>query len=238
MKRANLKYLVPNGITFTSLAVGLGAILEAAEENLVLAGAMIFISFWLDMADGFTARRLDAASEFGLQLDSLVDVICFGAAPAVLVFQHLRIQGGSLGWIVSLVIFYAISGAFRLARFNLLPPKTSSNKDSVGMAITQAGGTVAVAVLADLLRADGFLPVWGYIPLLLILSVMMVSTLGFPPVTWFVRNRWMGFGILIGASLLILWLSTFASLFILFSIYPLVALIRSIYHRTRKEQPA
>ncbi len=238
LKPANLKYLVPNGITFLSLAVGLGAILEAAEENLVLAGVMIFISFWLDMADGFTARRLDASSEFGLQLDSLVDMICFGTAPAVLVFQHLRLQGGSLGWIVPLVIFYAISGAFRLARFNLLPPKTTSSKDSVGMAITQAGGTVAVAVLADLLRVDGFLPVWSYIPLMLILSVMMVSTLGFPPVTWFVRNRWIGFGILIGVSVLILWLSTFASLFILFSIYPLVALIRSIYHRTRKAQPA
>ncbi|MFN2144344.1 MAG: CDP-alcohol phosphatidyltransferase family protein [Anaerolineales bacterium] len=236
LKPANLKYLVPNGITFISLAVGLGAILEAAEENLVIAGAMIFISFWLDMADGFTARRLDASSEFGLQLDSLVDMICFGVAPAVLVFQHLRIQGASLDWVVPLVIFYAISGAFRLARFNLLPPKTTSNKDSVGMAITQAGGTVAVAVLADLLREGGLLPIWGYIPLMLILSLMMASTLGFPPVTWFVRNRWFGFGILIGVSLLILWLSTFTTLFLLFSIYPFIAIGRWVYHRTRQEQ--
>ena len=71
--------------------------MEAAEENLVIAGAMIFVSFWLDMADGFTARKLDAASEFGLQLDSLVDMICFGAAPAVLVFQHLTHPGRQPG---------------------------------------------------------------------------------------------------------------------------------------------
>jgi phosphatidylserine synthase len=167
-----------------------------------------------------------------------VDVICFGAAPAVLVFQHLRIQGGSLGWIVPLVIFYALAGAFRLARFNLLPPKTSSSKDSVGLAITQAGGTVAVGVLADLLREGGLLPIWAFIPVMLLLSLMMVSWIGFPPVTWFVRNRWVGFSILVGASLLILWLSTFAMLFILFLIYPLVAVGRWIYHQSRKEQPA
>jgi CDP-diacylglycerol--serine O-phosphatidyltransferase len=236
MKRSNLKYLVPNGITFTSLAVGLGAIMEAAEENLVLAGVMIFISYWLDMADGFTARKLDAASDFGLQLDSLVDVICFGTAPAVLVFQHLRIHGGSLNWIVPLVIFYAIAGAFRLARFNLLPPKTSSTNDSVGLAITQAGGTVAVGVLADLLHKDGLIPVWGYIPVMLVLALMMVSTIGFPPVTWFFRNRWVGFTVLLGATVLVLLLSTFAMLFILYLIYPVVAVSRWIYHRTRQEK--
>ncbi|MBN2044824.1 MAG: CDP-alcohol phosphatidyltransferase family protein [Anaerolineales bacterium] len=236
MKWSNLKFLIPNGITFTSLAVGLGALMEAAEENLVLAGLMIFISYWLDMADGFTARKLDAASDFGLQLDSLVDMICFGAAPAVLVFQHLRIQGGSLSWIVPLVICYATVGAFRLARFNLLPPKAASNKDSTGLAITQAGGTTAVGVLADLLRDGGLLPVWGYIPLMLILAGLMASTIGFPPVTWFVRNRWAGFGMLIGVSLLVLLVSTFATLFILFSFYLLAAVMRSIYHLLSRRQ--
>ena len=238
MKRSNLKYLVPNGITFTSLVIGLGAILEAAEENLVLAGVMIFISYWLDMADGFTARKLNASSDFGLQLDSLVDMICFGTAPAVLVFQHLRLQGGNLGWIVPLVILYALSGAFRLARFNLLPAKTSSSKDSTGLAITQAGGTVVVGVLADLLRDGGLIPMWGYIPVMLVLSGMMVSTISFPPVTWFFRNRWIGFTVLLGATVLVLLLSTFAMLFILYLIYLLVTFLRMIYHRTRNGQPA
>lgn len=103
------------------------------------------------------------------------------------------------------------------------------------MAITQAGGTVAVGVLADLLWEGGLLPVWAYIPVMILLSLMMVSWIGFPPVTWFFRNRWVGFAILFGASMLILLLSTFAMLFVLYLIYPVVAVLRSIYHRTRKE---
>lgn len=234
MKRSNLKYLVPNGITFLSLAVGLGAIFEAAEENLILASAMIFISYWLDMADGFSARKLNAQSDFGLQLDSLVDIICFGVAPAVVVFQRLRLEGGSLGWIVPLVMLYALAGAFRLARFNLLPPKTSGKSDSVGLAITQAGGTVAIGVLADMLSPGRILPTWAYVVLMLSLSGLMVSTIGFPPVTWFVRSRWIGFGILLGTSILVVLLSTFTTLFLVCIFYLVASVLRMSFNQLRR----
>jgi hypothetical protein len=65
MSKANLKYLVPNGITFAALALGVGALLAAAQEELVLSGTLIFISYWMDMLDGMAARKLDARSEFG-----------------------------------------------------------------------------------------------------------------------------------------------------------------------------
>ena len=100
------------------------------HEDLVLSGALIFASYWLDSMDGFSARKLNAQSEFGLQLDSLVDVVSLGVAPAVLVFQHMLLGGINISWAAPLVIFLALAGAFRLARFNQLPPKTTSSHDS------------------------------------------------------------------------------------------------------------
>lgn len=113
-----------------SLSCGVIAILVASQGLLILSGALIFSSYWLDMLDGFSARKLNAQSEFGLQLDSLVDMVSLGVAPAVLAFEYLSEQEVSMTWVWPSVILFAISGAFRLARFNMLPPKTSSSKDS------------------------------------------------------------------------------------------------------------
>jgi CDP-diacylglycerol--serine O-phosphatidyltransferase len=228
MKRSNLKFLVPNGITFLSLTFGVSAILAAADENLILSGAFIFTSYWLDSFDGFFARKLNAASEFGLQLDSLVDVVSLGVAPAVLVFQHMRMGGIVLGWAAPLAIFAALAGAFRLARFNQLPPKTTSRNDSVGLPITQSGGTLALAVLADTVYAGDFLPIWAYLPMLAILGLLMVSTIPFPSYAWFFSGYKLGVPILVVLLLSLVILPTFSTWFLLYVAYLLISLGRAL----------
>jgi len=233
MNRDNIKYLIPNGITFLSLSFGVGAILAATREKLLLSGAMIFTSYWLDMLDGFTARKLNAQSEFGLHMDSLSDMVSLGMAPALLVFQHLLLQEASIIWLVPLVIFYTLAGAFRLARFNTFPPKTSSNADSLGLTITQSGCTLALAVLADNLQLNGFLPVLIYIPLLTGLSILMVSRMRFPPSSWFFATHRFGKVFLIVLLLMIAILPTFSTWFIIYIVYILISTGRALFYKLR-----
>jgi phosphatidylserine synthase len=120
----------------------------------------------------------------------------------------------------------------------MLPPKQSGDKDSVGLAITQASGTVALAVLADLVEAKYFIPGWVYIPFLLLLSVLMVSTIRFPPITWFFLSRKKGLVFLIVLFLLILLLPTYTTWFWLYIIYLGVTIGRLVYRRVRVSVPA
>lgn len=233
MSRENLKFLVPNGITFLSLSSGIVAIVSAVEGRLVLGATLIFLCYWLDMLDGFFARKLNAQSDFGLQLDSLADMVSLGVAPAVLVFQHLRIQGASMLMALPIVIIFVVASAFRLARFNLLPPKTSGSKDSIGLTITQSGGTLALAVLADSVYPTHFLHFLVYIPLILLLAVLMVSTIPFPPHSWFFSGYRFGRVFLMLLLLLLAILPTFSTWFIFYLVYILISTGRALITRLR-----
>lgn len=235
MNKANLKFLVPNGITFISLSCGVSAILSATQEKLILSGMLIFASYWLDSIDGYSARKLNAQSEFGLHMDSLTDMVSLGMAPALLVFQHLRLQGANLIWVTPLVMLYTMAGAFRLARFNTLPPKTSSNLDSIGLTISQSGGTVTLAVLADNMKASGFLPTMTYFPLLLILSVLMVSRILFPPSSWFFKTHKAGWVLLFVLLLLLFILPIFNTWFIIYIVYIVISTLRALIYKLRPQ---
>jgi CDP-diacylglycerol--serine O-phosphatidyltransferase len=231
MNKANLKYLVPNGITFLSLTFGVGAILTATRNLFVISGSMIFTCYWLDLLDGYSARKLNAQSEFGLQMDSLSDMVSLGVAPAVLVFQHLSHLGLSVVWITPIVVIYTMAGAFRLARFNCLPPKTSGNTDSIGLTITQSGCSVTLAVLADNLQPAGFLPMSFYLPLLPVLSILMVSRIRFPPFGWFFNSHKFGRIFFLVLLLILIILPTFSTWFIYYLIYIIVTIGRVLYHK-------
>ncbi len=185
MMQSKYRYLIPNGFTFISLTCGIVSILFSATGNFVAAGSLIVASFVLDLFDGFSARKLNAGSEFGLQLDSLVDMVSLGVAPTVLAFMHLQAEGLPAIWLWPACISITLAGAFRLARFNLLPPKESSSKDSVGLTISSGGATIALAVLADLIE-PAFIEVLDilYIPFLFGVSLLMVSKVSFPSVGW------------------------------------------------------
>ena len=180
MTSSKYRYLIPNGITFVSLTCGIVSILLSASNRLYGAGVLILCSYVLDLFDGAAARRLKAGSAFGLQLDSLVDMVRLGTAPAVLGFVHLQNEHVSPVLVWPSVIGFTLAGAFRLARFNLLPPKTSGSKDSMGLTITSGGATLALAVLSDIARPMVELPDVLFIPFILGVAALMVSRVAFP----------------------------------------------------------
>jgi CDP-diacylglycerol--serine O-phosphatidyltransferase len=139
----------PNWFTSASLFCGLYAILLAGQaqgdlEMFYKAGLMIFFAGLFDMLDGRVARMTGTGTAFGVQLDSLVDIISFGVAPACLVYFWGLAPLGAFGVFVSGALMLA--GAFRLARFNVMADG-KAHKWSLGLTITMGGGTVSSLVL-------------------------------------------------------------------------------------------
>ena len=108
--------LIPSLITIAGLCFGLSAIRFGMLERWELCVAFIFAAALIDGLDGRAARLLNATSNFGAQLDSLSDFVCFGVAPVLLLYMW-QLEGiNRFGWAV--VLFYAVCCALRLARFN------------------------------------------------------------------------------------------------------------------------
>jgi len=114
-------YLLPNMITTAGMFSGFYAIVAAMDGRFEAAAVAIFIAMVLDGLDGRVARLTKTQSDFGVQYDSLSDMVCFGLAPALVVYEWSLISMVSLGWakLGWLAAFiYAASAALRLARFN------------------------------------------------------------------------------------------------------------------------
>jgi CDP-diacylglycerol--serine O-phosphatidyltransferase len=112
-----IRVLIPNMVTLLGLCVGLTSMRMAMEGRFDLALTAIAAAAALDGLDGRMARLLKASSRFGAELDSLSDFVCFGVAPAVVLYLWGFADVRSLGWIVVLV--FAVATALRLARFNV-----------------------------------------------------------------------------------------------------------------------
>ncbi len=110
-------YVLPNAITLAALFSGFYAIVMAMNGRFEVACIAIFCSAVLDSLDGRVARMTNAQSAFGEQMDSLSDMVSFGAAPALIVYIWAFKDMGKLGWIPSFV--YIAGAALRLARFNV-----------------------------------------------------------------------------------------------------------------------
>ena len=113
-----LRHALPNGVTILALCFGLTALVYANADNITGAIACILIAAILDACDGRVARATGCASKFGAELDSLSDVVCFGAAPAFILHQWGLAAYGNLGWLACLSL--AAAAALRLARFNVM----------------------------------------------------------------------------------------------------------------------
>ncbi len=117
-ERFSLLHLVPNLVTILGLCAGLSAIRFTFDARFEVAAALIIIAAVLDGIDGLLARKLDAATSFGAELDSFSDFVSFGVAPGVLVFGYaLAGPMAGVGWIF--VLIYAVCTCLRLARFNI-----------------------------------------------------------------------------------------------------------------------
>jgi len=109
-------YLLPNLLTTAALFCGYFAIVQAMNKNFEASAIAIFVAMVFDGLDGRVARLTGTQSEFGVQYDSLSDMVSFGVAPALLAYEWALMGLGKLGWIVSFI--YCSGAALRLARFN------------------------------------------------------------------------------------------------------------------------
>jgi CDP-diacylglycerol--serine O-phosphatidyltransferase len=109
-------YLLPNLFTTAALFFGFYAIVQAMNNRFENAAIAIFVAMVLDGLDGRIARLTHTTSEFGAQYDSLSDMVSFGAAPALVMYEWALKDMGKAGWIAAFV--YCVGAALRLARFN------------------------------------------------------------------------------------------------------------------------
>lgn len=161
-----LKSQAANFITLSNLFLGAFAILYVTKEQLHLSVTLIFLAALMDRFDGFTARKLHTESEFGKQLDSMCDIISFGIAPAILLYQGILFEFGAAGMFVT--IFYISCGAIRLARFNI----SEQQGYFTGVPITVVGCIVTLLFLCT-----SFIPSYAYLFITAILALTMVSPL-------------------------------------------------------------
>lgn len=153
-----------NILTLTNLGLGGFAIVEGLKGNLRLSLLLIFIAALADRFDGMVARKFNIESELGKQLDSMSDIISFGVAPALLIYQGILFEFGAPGTFFT--ILYIACGAFRLAKFNI----TEANGYFTGLPITVAGCFATFSFL--------FIPSFPpqvFIFIMIILSFLMIS---------------------------------------------------------------
>jgi len=109
-------YLLPNAFTTANLFAGFFAIIQAMAGRFDIAAVAIFVAMVLDSLDGRVARLTNTQSAFGEQYDSMSDMVSFGAAPALIIYEWSLKGMGKLGWLAAFV--YVAGAALRLARFN------------------------------------------------------------------------------------------------------------------------
>jgi CDP-diacylglycerol--serine O-phosphatidyltransferase len=177
-------FVLPNLFTVSSIFLGFYSMTLSAGDptpaQLYRAALAIFFAIFFDMFDGRVARMTRTQSEFGEELDSLADVISFGAAPALLVYKWALAPLGFLGMFLSFA--FAACGALRLARFNVLARRgdKASHRFFVGLPIPLAAGTIVSLVIAHYRAFGSTTDPTTHVPIALVvgfLAFLMVSTI-------------------------------------------------------------
>jgi len=173
-------YLLPNLLTTGSLYAAFYSMLSSISGHYFKAAVAVIISGLFDMMDGKVARLTNTTSQFGIEYDSLSDLVAFGVAPGLLVYLWALQPFGRLGLVISFI--FITCGALRLARFNA----HNADKDPEffqGLAIPVAGGTIAASfIMLDYLgvKMTGGLANWGMLVFVIALSFLMVSNVKYP----------------------------------------------------------
>ncbi len=170
-------YILPNLFTTASLFLGFLGMVWSIEGNFETAALCILGSCLFDGLDGKVARLTNSTSEFGVQYDSLADLVAFGAAPGLMMYQWQLSEFGTLGLMAA--FFLVACGALRLARFNVQAAVTSK-KFFIGLPIPAQASTLATLVLFTPYLPEAWitdaLPVVCLV-LVYALSFLMVSTM-------------------------------------------------------------
>jgi CDP-diacylglycerol--serine O-phosphatidyltransferase len=215
---------------------GFYAILATFKGLYIYGAWAIVIANIFDGLDGWVARVTRSTTKFGIELDSLSDLVAFGIAPAVLIYSWGLHPFGRLGW--GAAFFFVICGALRLARFNVQMSSTES-KIFTGLPIPGAATVIAALVLF-------YDKVWGdltgknYIILVLpfLLSILMVSTLRYHGIKEIDSRRKKPFWLLVAivVAFILIFMYPEIVIFIFSIVYMLWGIIESavIFHRRRR----
>lgn len=166
-------YILPNLFTTGSLFAGFYGIVSTLNGNYLTAAWFILIASVFDGLDGKVARLTGTVSKFGVEYDSLADLVAFGVAPGLLMYSWALKPFGKLGWLAAFL--YVVCGALRLARFNV-QVTTVESKRFVGLPIPAAASMVAACViLLHHLGGTGEIKKVSVLILIYVLAMLMVS---------------------------------------------------------------
>ncbi|MCG6551319.1 MAG: CDP-diacylglycerol--serine O-phosphatidyltransferase [Candidatus Magnetominusculus sp. LBB02] len=229
-------YILPNSLTLCGMFFGFYSIISSLKGNFVYAGWAIMIANIFDGLDGWTARITNSTSRFGIELDSLSDMVAFGVAPAVMIFSWSLAPFGRIGWAAAFL--YASCGALRLARYNVQMVSTES-KHFTGMPIPGAATILATYVIFyhDIWKGAPGKSVFVLV-LTVVLAVFMISTLRFHGAKEINLKTRQPFFFLV---LLIVLLSVIVmhppiTLFALAIIYLMVGIVENLYLFTKRKK--
>lgn len=231
-------YLLPNLITSASLFGGFYSIIASLDGNFERAAIAIIISAVLDGLDGRIARLTGSSSKFGVEYDSLADLVAFGLAPGVLIFTWALRPFGRYGWLAAFL--YVVCGALRLARFNV-QITTIESKRFNGLPIPAAAAMVCTTVLMFFHIGRGEEMVKHITVLILVyaLAFLMISNVKFYSFKELNPSQRMPFRLLVGLIFLLIVIAAqpVVMLFILTLGYVISGPITTLYDK-RKKLPA
>ncbi|MCH8567903.1 MAG: CDP-diacylglycerol--serine O-phosphatidyltransferase [Balneolales bacterium] len=190
--------VVPSFFTLMNLFSGFLAIIQVFEGKLVLAAWFIVLAAFFDALDGFMARLTNGDSLFGIELDSISDIVSFGAAPGILIYAWV-FPGTTNVALLLVAALPALCGAIRLARFNVEAKNEEGNSFFRGLPIP-AQAMMLVAFFLTFVNRPEFFYFFKHgvnsiiIPIIILLSLLMVSTVPFDKVprfnkTYMQQNR-------------------------------------------------
>jgi len=226
-------YILPNLFTSMNLFCGYYSITAAVKLKFVEAAIAILIGSVFDLLDGKIARATHTTSKFGIEYDSLADLITFGLAPALLMFLWGLQTTGRYGW--SAALLFTVCGALRLARFNT---NTSSGPDFEGLPIPAAAAmNVSLVLFFYRLGIDPDPYKSAILVLMFILSFCMVSSFPYKSLKKVSFFNSLKFNRLVGMILILIFIATepYILLFMVFLLYVLSGPVLSLfYHQTPK----
>jgi CDP-diacylglycerol--serine O-phosphatidyltransferase len=171
-------YILPNLLTSGCLVGGFYAIVASFNGDYIIAAIAIMIAFFFDGIDGRVARLTKTTSRFGVEYDSLADLVAFGVAPGILVFSWALQPFGRLGWLAAFL--YVACGALRLARFNV-QADTMESRFFRGLPIPMAASMITASVfLLHHLGEEGETKHLSLLILIYVLAFLMVSNIRYP----------------------------------------------------------
>ncbi len=222
--------LLPSVITTASLFSGFYAIVAAINGQYFQAAVAIIISGVFDGLDGRVARLTGTTSKFGMEYDSLCDLVAFGVAPGVLAYEWVLRPYGRYGWLAAFL--YVATTALRLARFNSQDTNSAKN-EFTGLPCPAAGGMIASSVMfCSFFEISGTLRNFIVLGTVYGLSYLMVSSVKYQSFKHAQTDRAKKFQMLVGLVLLIMVLATEpqVTLFILGAVYVLSGPLAAGYH--------